>query len=623
MEPFKALVLLAGAAIVSLVAAGAGGFYAGYSAGRGNLEEIKAHISGAQALIPSGDGGTVSLKPLLDDMRALGKRVEALAVVKANAAADSDSGTKLVLDEIRGLSTQIDSLKQDALKPLHAPAVAIDRPSSTPPAPDYTGALQEIRDQVRALNARFEKPEPKAPKGLADDVRALSASIQALEPNLRRALGDEVRSAIATSQNAEPKTSKALLDEVKSLSSSLQSQEPNMRRVVAEELSSAVASLQNAEPKASKALLDEVKSLNSSLQSQEPNIRRVVAEELRSAVASLQNAEPKAPKALLDEVKSLSSSLQSQEPNIRRVVAEELHSAAASPQHAEPKASKALLDEVKSLNSSLQSQEPNIRRVVAEELRSTVASLQNAEPKAPKAILDEVRALSSLLQSQEPNIRRAVAEELRSAVTNSQNAEPKVSKAMMDEIRAISTSIKVQETRPQTPQASVVDQIKVLQASVEALKVKLDERERGRNDGAANADIAQLHQLVATASDQFSKCQTRLVAPGAGAGAQQAATTAAAITVSQEKKLEPTAVVFYDNVMLKKDQEKQYDEIGVKLSLQSVGPRQVRVAVNQKGFGLSFGERKVFRSQDVECEINLMETNLNDLQARISISCKR
>ena len=44
MEPFKALVLLAAAAIVSFVAAGAVGFYAGYSAGRGNLEEIKAHI---------------------------------------------------------------------------------------------------------------------------------------------------------------------------------------------------------------------------------------------------------------------------------------------------------------------------------------------------------------------------------------------------------------------------------------------------------------------------------------------------------------------------------------------------------------------------------------------------
>jgi hypothetical protein len=107
---------------------------------------------------------------------------------------------------------------------------------------------------------------------------------------------------------------------------------------------------------------------------------------------------------------------------------------------------------------------------------------------------------------------------------------------------------------------------------------------------------------------------------GTAASPTPAATT---VAVSQPPRQEPSAVVFYDNVMLKKDQEKQYDEIGVRLSLQSVGSRQVRVAVNRQPFGLSFGERKVFRSQDVECEINLMETNLNDSQARVSLSCKR
>ena len=196
----------------------------------------------------------------------------------------------------------------------------------------------------------------------------------------------------------------------------------------------------------------------------------------------------------------------------------------------------------------------------------------------------------------------------------------------MDEIRAIAANVKTQEARPQTPQASVVDQIKVLQASIEALKAKLSEDRRGA-ESATSADIAQLRQLVAAASDQFGKCQTQLASfggPGSAALSQQAsAPAAAAITVSQEKKLEPATLVFYDNIMLKKDQEKQYDEIGVKLALQSVGPRQVRVAVNRQSFGLSFGERKVFRSQDVECEMNLMETNLNDLQARLSISCKR
>ena len=111
-----------------------------------------------------------------------------------------------------------------------------------------------------------------------------------------------------------------------------------------------------------------------------------------------------------------------------------------------------------------------------------------------------------------------------------------------------------------------------------------------------------------------------LLASSSAAG--RAAPAATTVAMSQAGH-QPATVVFYDNVMLKKDQEKQYDEIGVKLALQSIGPRQVKVAVNRQGVGLSFGERKVFRSQDVECELNLMETNLNEAQARVSISCKR
>jgi hypothetical protein len=191
----------------------------------------------------------------------------------------------------------------------------------------------------------------------------------------------------------------------------------------------------------------------------------------------------------------------------------------------------------------------------------------------------------------------------------------------MDEIRTISANVRSQDTRPQT---AVSDQLKVLAASIDALKAKLSEDAGHRSgDGGAGPELAQLRQLVATASDQFGKCQsqlTSLVSSGAQAAAASATST---VAVTQSAHREPSAVVFYDNVMLKKDQEKQYDEIGVKLALQSVGPRQVRLAVNRQGFGLSFGERKVFRSQDVECELNLMETNLNDSQARVSISCKR
>ncbi len=383
MEPFKALTFLAATAIVSLTAAGAIGFYAGYSAGRGNMDEIKAQIANAPVAI-SGGGGTISLRPVLEDIRALSKQVEALAAVKARPVSDSEQSTKPLFDELKALSRQVEGIR------IAAPSArAGGGEASTAAAHDYTDVLQDIRDQLRAL-----KQDPKAPKALVDELRLLSASIQAQEPNARRTIAD--------------------------------------------------------------------------------------------AVATLQNSEAKLPKSLVDE------------------------------------------------------------------------------------------------------------------------------------IHTISANVRAQDGRPQV---SVIDQIKVLSASIESLKSKLaSEGGHGRNDGTGGAEAAQLRQLLAEASDQFGKCQAQLVSLN---GAAPPPSPVSTVSVSQTAHREPSSVVFFDNVMLKKDQEKQYDEIGVRLALQSVAPRQVKIAVNRQGFGLAFGERKVFRSQDVECELNLMETNLNDSQARVSISCKR
>src|ERR1700720_2798975 len=160
MEPFKALTFLAAAGIVSFVGVGAVGFYAGYSAGRGNLEPVLA----------AGPGGTVSLKPVLEDIRALSKQVEALASVRARPASDADSAGRPVLDEIKALATKIEGLKGQT-----SSAPGSDRSASSP-APDYSESFQDIRDQIRALNTKFEKQEPKTPKALVDEIRSLSAS---------------------------------------------------------------------------------------------------------------------------------------------------------------------------------------------------------------------------------------------------------------------------------------------------------------------------------------------------------------------------------------------------------------------------------------------------------------
>ncbi len=505
MEPFKALTFLASVGIVSLIGAGAAGFYAGYSAGRGNLDEIKEQVVNAST-------GGFSLKPLQEDIRSISKQVESLAAVKPVPAVDPAQITRPMLDEIKALSHQLDGWKTRSAS-----------------SDDQNGkaVLEEIKaltHQVETLKVRPAAEPEQGVKPVLDEIKALARQVDALK----------VRPAAESEQSP-----KAVLEEIKSLSRQIE----------------ALKARPVADPEQSlKPLVDEIKLL-------------------ARQIDALKAAQPaRAPDAV---------------------------TAAAAPANA----------------PALES--------IREEIAALSTKLEKQEPKAPKALVDEIRALSASVQAQEPVARRAIAEELRSAVVTLQNSEPKVPKALMDEVRNISANV-----RPDPkPQASVADQIKVLSASIESLKLKLAEnggRERG--DGGANvaAEIAQLQQLVAAASDQFGRCQTQLASLSSAGYAQAPQPAApAATTVAMSQAGHQPAVVFYDNVMLKKDQEKQYDEIGVKLALQSVGPRQVKVAVNRQGFGLSFGERKVFRSQDVECELNLMETNLNEAQARVSISCKR
>ena len=357
---------------------------------------------------------------------------------------------------------------------------------------------------------------------------------------------------------------------------------------------------------------------------------KALASHVDALKASRPTAEPTAggDKAVLAEIKALASHVDA------------LKTARPTAEPSAGGSDKAVLEEIKALSRQVEAfrgVQPNrgaeglsapvvpdyteALHSIREQVTALNAKLEKQEPKAPKALLDEIRSLSASVQAQEPVARRAISEELRSAVAALQNSETRVPKALAEEIHTIAANV-----RPDTrPQPSSSDQIKVLAASIESLKAKIGEdggRGRGDSGGSVAGDVAQLRQLVAAASDQFGRCQTQLASLSSAGFAQQHAPAATAVAVSQAGH-QPSTVVFYDNVMLKKDQEKQYDEIGVKLALQSVGPRQVKVAVNRQGVGLAFGERKVFRSQDVECELNLMETNLNEAQARVSISCKR
>ncbi len=546
MEPFKALTFLAGVGIVSLVGAGAAGFYAGYSAGRGNLDEIKAQVISAS-------GGGIALKPVRDDIRALSKQVETLASLKP--ATDPVQAAKPVLDEIKALGHQLEGWK--------VRAAADSAESSAKP----------VLDEIRALARQIEtskgrpsaEPEQGTTKAVLEEIKALTRQVETIKTG---------RPAAEPEQNIKP-----VLEEIRSLG----------RQVEALKAARPTA----GDGESAKALLEDVKSLT----------RQVEA--LKTTRTTAESGDSSKP--VLDEIKALSRQVEAFR-TLQPARGPEGLTAPVMPDYTEALAT--IREQVAGLSVKFDKQQ---------------------EPKAPKALVDEIRSLSASVQAQEPVVRRAITEELRTAVATLQNGEPKVSKALLDELHTISAN-----TRPDPrPQPNVADQIKVLSASIESLKARIaEDGGRGRGDGGASisGEVAQLHQLVAAASDQFGRCQTQLASlSGAGAGTgfsqaqvQPAAAAPAATTVAMSQAgHQPATVVFYDNVMLKKDQEKQYDEIGVRLALQSIGPRQVKVAVNRQGVGLSFGERKVFRSQDVECELNLMETNLNEAQARVSISCKR
>ena len=171
----------------------------------------------------------------------------------------------------------------------------------------------------------------------------------------------------------------------------------------------------------------------------------------------------------------------------------------------------------------------------------------------------------------------------------------------------------------------VISEIRSLSTQIGRLEQSPAPSERGGSgDSKLRDEVVSLRQRLTAASDQYNSCrQDMSVLEAKLKDAPPAQVTVATAKGNADAPRDPASVVLFDNVQLKRDQNKLYNDVDVALSLQSVASRSARVAVNQQSFGISFGERKIFQHKEVTCELQLMETDLEGNQARLSIACKR
>jgi hypothetical protein len=154
--------------------------------------------------------------------------------------------------------------------------------------------------------------------------------------------------------------------------------------------------------------------------------------------------------------------------------------------------------------------------------------------------------------------------------------------------------------------------------------------EKIKEDPKLKEELASVTQKLARATEQYNTCTRDLGVMKVKIEAQTAVQPQQPQQPQQPRSgntqqhagADPS-VVLYDNVLLKRDAQKVYNEVDVSLALQSVASRSARVVVNQQSLSISFGERKIIQHRDVTCELQLMETDLDITQARLNIACKR
>lgn len=155
--------------------------------------------------------------------------------------------------------------------------------------------------------------------------------------------------------------------------------------------------------------------------------------------------------------------------------------------------------------------------------------------------------------------------------------------------------------------------------------------EKIKEDPKLKEELAALMVKLNQTNEQYNSCSRDLsmakakleVQASNGQTPQRVAVAPPQPQQRPNAQNEAASVVLYDNVLLKRDQNKVYNDVDMSLSLQSVASRSARVVVNQQALQIAFGERKIIQHRDVTCELQLMETDLDVTQARVNIACKR
>lgn len=224
---------------------------------------------------------------------------------------------------------------------------------------------------------------------------------------------------------------------------------------------------------------------------------------------------------------------------------------------------------------------------------------------AGRGDINELRAL--IAAGGDPENAKTLAEALRQSSSAPPQAAPQIDLApVLNEIRDMSVKIgRLEERSEETSKSGT---------AIEPAATG----EKGKDE------LANVRQLLQETSDQFQGCRRDLTALQTKFEELQQSSQDLTLTSTNARPARDSgSVVLFDNVLLKRDQNKLYRDVDVALSLQSIQSRSAKVAVNQQSLGIAFGERKIFQHRDVTCELVLMETDLEGGKARFSIACKR